>query len=367
MTILRGASAALLVGVAVSVCTARCATARPKKHEATNVPLRSAGAAWDDPQRCETAIAAGARLTRAELRVRLATWNIKWFPDGKPGKGETTRNGGTDIAWLACALTWLDADVVALQEVKQTPRAQEALAALTSRLGELTGAKWSWLSDRCPDPYKQRLTYLYRDDRVSLTLAATHGELDPTAAPDGTPECPGFLRPALGAYVKSKRGGLDFHLLDVHLDSGPNPRDYEHRRFAWAAFETITKKRQALYADTDVVVGGDFNTMGCKSCGVADGVAEQRELTDLLAKLTAPFVVVKKDLACTQYYRGKASVLDHWLVSATMQEAANASATVSGVCAGARCQDVDPDRQAAIGALSDHCPTTLDLVDEDRD
>jgi predicted extracellular nuclease len=51
---------------------------------------------------------------------------------------------GGDIQWLACALSWLDADVVAVQEVKQSASADLALATLLSELNRLVGRTLTW-------------------------------------------------------------------------------------------------------------------------------------------------------------------------------------------------------------------------------
>src|SRR5690606_25396803 len=154
---------------------------------------------------------AGRRSGPAPGHLRLISWNLRWFPDGKPGNAP--KESRTNVDWVACVIAYLDPSLLALQEIKLTDRGTKALARLTSRLGELTGASWSWHADACPVPSQQHVALLYRRDRVSLSEVASHGELDPTARPNGPVGCPGRLRPGLGAYVKSLSGGLDFHVV----------------------------------------------------------------------------------------------------------------------------------------------------------
>jgi predicted extracellular nuclease len=73
--------------------------------------------------------------------------------------------------------------------------------------------------------------------------------------------------------------------------------------------------------------------------------------------------------ACTEYYKGRGSFLDHILVSTAMAEAPQGSvARVFGYCAEFDCQPVDQeDMPYDYVHVSDHCPVVLDLVDADRD
>ena len=94
---------------------------------------------------CATELAAGRRLPRTAGLARFASWNLHWFPDGKPGTG----GSGADLRWLACALWWLDADVVAVQEVKQTPQAEAALSSLLAELSRISGGRYRARLDDC--------------------------------------------------------------------------------------------------------------------------------------------------------------------------------------------------------------------------
>ena len=51
-----------------------------------------AGLPWASAESCQRALAAGRRPARASGSVRIATWNLKWFPDGGPGRRPKPNN-----------------------------------------------------------------------------------------------------------------------------------------------------------------------------------------------------------------------------------------------------------------------------------
>jgi endonuclease/exonuclease/phosphatase family metal-dependent hydrolase len=310
---------------------------------------------FTDPQSCSET---HDTLARDRASVRIVSWNVRWFPDGKPGK--TPASPGTDVDWLACLVRWLDADIVALQEVKRLPHAVLALEAIA-------GDRYRIVADDCADPSRQHLALLYRRDRVQLTQVTTRGEIDPTREVHGTPSCPGRLRPALTAYVTSLRGHLDFHIADVHLDSGRQTRDQDDRHAAWQRLDALTTAMMSAVADDDVIVLGDFNTMGCKGCSEPSAKAEREALVSTARALALPFRVASDALGCSEYYRDHATLLDQVLVSATMREADEAHIQVAGMCAERKCGTLDAPWLPELTSISDHCPVVVDIADIDVD
>ncbi len=232
-------------------------------------------------------------------------------------------------------------------------------------MARIAGNRYRVVTDDCPDDSRQHLAFLYRPDRLRLTDVRTRGEIDPTVETHGTPSCPGRLRPALTAYVTSLRGKLDFHLADVHLDSGKEARDHDDRVAAWARLATLSEHMQSSKADDDIIVLGDFNTMGCKDCG--SPAAELADLTVAARKLPLPLRVASSDLGCSEYYRDHGVLLDQVLISATMREADDAHVQVSGICAELKCAKLDAVWLAALTSISDHCPLVIDIADTDID
>src|SRR5262245_8255784 len=110
---------------------------------------------WSSPQECAQALQRRELEPRATKALRVASWNVRWFPDGKPGNER--KEEGTDIQWMACILTALQVDVLGLQEIKLTQGGRDALMQLLTELKRKTGAKWSWEHDNCPTPHRQHL------------------------------------------------------------------------------------------------------------------------------------------------------------------------------------------------------------------
>jgi endonuclease/exonuclease/phosphatase family metal-dependent hydrolase len=352
---------------ALLLVIASCAGPRAR-HDEYGFSSKGFGAAWDDHSRCKDALTGKRTAVRKDGVVRVGSWNIKWFPDGKPGN-HPDENGGTDIPWLACAIAYLDVDVLALQEVKLTPRAKEAQQELLTLLAELTGGPWSFGADACRDVYRQHVAVLYRTDRVEVSHLVTQAEIDPTTSKhkDPDPACPGNLRPGLGMYVRSKRGGADFHLVNAHLDSGRETRDFDNRKNAWQRFARVFAARQSVVLDDDLIIAGDFNTMGCPDCGLSSPADERRALTEAMAALTPPFAVAETSAQCSQYYRGYGTLLDQVVATRSMREAYGALQLVEGVCARSGCAKLETAQMPVFNRISDHCPVLFDVKDVDDD
>jgi endonuclease/exonuclease/phosphatase family metal-dependent hydrolase len=294
--------------------------------------------------------------------ARIATWNVRWFPDGKPGKGG--KGPGTDLDWLACTLAYLGVDAVALEEIKANDHARAAARQLLSSLNRLSGGDFRLELDDCPNRDAQHVGLLFDKRKVRVKGFVTVGALNPEGEP-----CKNNLRPGLAAHLQFP-GGLDFHLVAVHLKSGSNRRSFELRKRTWQALDAALAEVLRLDPDPDVIVAGDFNTMGCPSC--SPSISPDDELAELdraAEALPTPFRRVRADRACSEYSGRRATLLDHFVVTrATRELAPDVRARVGGMCAEAACAR-EPKRQrwAAELSLSDHCPVLLDLPDRDQD
>lgn len=317
----------------------------------------AADSPFSSREACLARVARQERLERKTGVARIGSWNLHWFPDKKPGNQQG--QGGADLEWLACAITFLNVDVLAVQEVKGTPRARQALAELVRRLDELSGGAWQASVDDCPKSSSQHVALLYDERRVSYLGGGTLAELNPHGEP-----CKDQLRPGLGAYFRFP-GGLDLHVVSVHFKSGGKARDYGLRRRSFESLSEAFDAAQKIARDEDVLVLGDLNTMGCPDCSPAKSPeAELTELGPLLEK--EGFRRLESDVGCTFHFEGRGTLLDGALVSRALREAEGATVRVGGACATLGCERV-PERHAARSALSDHCPITIDLTDRDLD
>jgi len=317
---------------------------------------------WASDKACEAALAAGRYAPRAAGRARVGTWNLRWFPDGHPGTHP--HGAGTDLAWLSCGIAWLDVDVLAVQEIKRYPAARARMSELLTRLDRLTHGRWRARFDDCPDEAAQHVGLLYNEARVSGSDFHTFAALNPYGE-----ACKDLIRPGLGGYFRFK-GGLDLHLVAVHLKSGDDRRSIELRRRSIAGIATAYREAQGEQADCDVLLAGDFNTMGCPHCSPPVGALDEtKQLGRAAVALSPAFTAVGTDGGCSEYYRGHGGLLDHFLATRSLGEIpADARAVVSGYCAAASCGRLPAKSMpAAYARLSDHCPVLLDLADRDAD
>jgi len=285
---------------------------------------------------------------------RIATWNIRFFPQPT-----------TDMDRTAEILAGLDADVIAVQEIADADaltvlldRVNASLADRAVAAGRVRPRHYDFVLAESGGHGGISVGYVYDENTVRLSGVETLTSLQMT--PD--------LRPALLAHVTALRGGLDFQVIVTHTDSGTKIRDYTHRM---EFLDSLAVELDRRWKDeADFVVLGDLNTMGHLEEGESRRVPGEQELAILDRKAWRMGLRrLPATPSCTEYYRGNGSFLDHILVSVSMREVPpNAVARVAGYCAEARCRPVDPDNMPYDYAhVSDHCPVVIDLTDVDWD
>lgn len=313
---------------------------------------------WDSAESCRHALTAELARRRAAPRTtpRIGTWNIRWYPDGKPGKKAATP--GTDIAWLACAIAWLDVDVLAVQEVKTLPRAQERTAELLRELEHFTGGPWRAAFDDCPQQATQHVGLLWNTARAELTHQRTEARLNPHGEP-----CRDSLRPGFVAEV-AFRGGPRFQIGSVHFKSGTERRSLELREKSFAALSDVLASARARTPGVEMILAGDFNTMGCSSC--SPKISAEEELASVRQRAEkAGFTWIATDPPCTEFYRDRGQLLDGFFVTSGGAHHVKGGARAAGLCGELGCQPgARVTQRAAVQRLSDHCPVVLDLSPE---
>jgi predicted extracellular nuclease len=302
-------------------------------------------------------VGAGGRLPRAPGTARFATWNLHWFPDGVPGRKEA----GGDVEWVACALSWLDADVVAVQEVKQSLQADLALARLLSELNRWSGGHYVARLDDCGRRVSQHVGLIWNEARVKASDVATIAALNPHGG-----ACENQLRPGLAARLRFP-GGLDLATVSAHFKSMADRRAFGLRGASFEAVPAVLRALTGAVGDSDFLLLGDLNTMGCDEC--APPISSREEMTAVTKRLLAGGVrVVPADAGGSQLYRGQLTLLDHALAATAMRELAPATRShLAGVCAAGAPALSARAAKKVRRTLSDHCPLVLDLSDRDLD
>ena len=321
-------------------------------------------AVWADREHCETVVNQGRRMpAEPSSHLRIATWNLRWFPQGRSPDQPEEFAEPTDLNWLTCVIRWMQTDILAVQEILATPEATVALTTVTENLTTQTGQTWRWHRQPCGRPDDHHLGLLWNDSRVALTQFDSLWQFN-AKAENGSHPCTYGLRPGQYARVQSRTvNGVDFHLIAVHLKSGPTVFDVEERHKALNRIDQAIAPY--LNQDQDVVIVGDFNTMGA-----GDWKSRESEIKNLrrhLEKEKPGFTDLEPHPQCSHYFRGRSGWLDHILVSREMKEITVTSSTVTGYCAIAGCRRIHVEYPRAYRHLSDHCPVVVEIENRDQD
>lgn len=259
-------------------------------------------------------------------QTRLGTFNIRMFLDKR-----------TDPVAVAGALAELDADVLAVQEIRDLDAFAAVLRDASARTGRDYAMAMVPYCDRSPAIRALNLGAVY--DRSKLELVAQRPFADPGCARD-QPQ---------GMLAVLRHDGHTFALASLHMTAGGSPAAHASRRAQWAwLIEALPRWRQAF--DVPVVLAGDFNSTGYLEPG-----GERAFIDDTVAR--HGLQVATRDLECSMYWEPRA---DHFAVSLLDHMVAPGDLTLSdaealGMCAALRCapQDAAP---AAYHTISDHCP-----------
>ncbi len=321
-------------------------------------------AVWRSKEQCQATVKAGLRMVEASAEtIRIATWNLRWFPVGSAQDQPEGSAEPTDIEWVICAIRWMHLDLLAVQESLATPAASQAWEFIIKELSTQTGDTWRWYRQPCGRQDDHHIGLLWNDSRVALSQFDSLWEFN-AKAENGSRPCTYGLRPGQYARVQSRASnGADFHLIAVHLKSGPTVFALEERQ---KAFNRIDKAvAPFLKQDQDVVILGDFNTMGAGDR--QSQLSELKYLRRFVAKEQPGFSDLEVHPQCSHYYRGRAGQLDHVLVTQDMKEVDVNSVQVTGYCALAGCQRIRGDYPSAYRRLSDHCPLVAEIANHDDD
>ncbi len=319
---------------------------------------------WKSPTHCNHVVKDGGRMALSNPGTpRVGTWNIRWFPYGSPPNQPSRSAASTDLEWLACTLVWMQPDILMVQESLTTLKARQAWDRILTTLERDTGDSWRWAVQQCGKPDSHHVGVLWNASRVTLSGIQSLWPFNSKARSARNP-CEGGLRPGHYARVHSKRSpGMDFHLIGLHLKSGPTVSAVEARHRALNRIDTTVAR--FLEEDRDVIILGDLNTIGAGD--IHSRKSELKYIRRMVAKETPGFDDLVLEPRCSHYFRGRGGWLDHALVAKTMAAASTPSARVTGYCAVAGCRRITGDYPLAYRRLSDHCPVIIEIENPERD
>lgn len=319
---------------------------------------------WKSSTHCERVVKDGGRMAvPAPDVLRVGTWNIRWFPHGSPPDRPDRSIAPTDLEWLTCTLVWMQTDILVVQESLTTPKARAAWDRVLTALEQQTGDSWQWSVQQCGRSEGHHVGMLWNASRVTLSASQSLWSLNSKATSPRHP-CEGGLRPGHYARVQSThQPGADFHVIGLHLKSGPTVSAVEERHAALNRIDSAVAR--FLEEDRDVIILGDFNTMGAGD--YRSQRSELKYLRRMVAKKAPGFDDLAPEPRCSHYFRGRDDWLDHVLVTKNMAEVRTRSARVTGYCAVAGCRRIKGDYPPAYRRLSDHCPVIIEIDNRDLD
>ena len=347
--------------VLVSMADAFEAVPHPAVHQSSS---REEALVWKSSTHCERIVKDGGRMAvTASDTLRVGTWNIRWFPHGSPPDQPGPSIVPTDLGWLTCTLLWMQTDMLVVQESLTTTRGQAAWDRVLTALEQQTGDSWQWSVQSCGRSKGHHVGVLWNASRVTLSAVQSLWRLNGKAKSAQNP-CEGGRRPGHYARVQSThQAGVDFHVIGLHLKSGPTVAAVGERHAALNRIDTAVAR--FLEEDRDVMILGDFNTMGAGD--YHSQRAELKYLRRMVAKETPGFDDLAPEPRCSHYFRGRGDWLDHVLVAQDMAEVRTRSARVTGYCAVAGCRRIKGEYPPAYRRLSDHCPVIIELDNRDLD
>jgi len=295
---------------------------------------------------------AGGTVSAAELPpappsgvLRVATWNLRNFPlDERPQEPGLSYVRRTNICDLETALGGLDADLLALQEIRDTRRFPPILRTSSP------GRRYRVLMATRGGRFGQRVAVAW-DDAV-VAAAGVPEEIDAVALDDD-------LRPALAVPLTIRADGRRLTVVSVHLAA--SPRGYPSRLDQYRALA-----RWAAARAGELIIAGDFNTTGPPGGSTSDELVEADRLLGV-----AGLVRVRNASGCSEYWEAagdpdgvlRPALLDGvWVRGVSTGPGPELTAWLH--CRRAGCGELvsrPGAEDATFWDVSDHCPLTFDL------
>lgn len=192
---------------------------------------------------CGLAACFGSALAEAPRTLRVVTWNLQWFPGGKPGATKETQDHHIEI--IREGVRKLDPDILMLEEVGS----EGALAEMLKPLG---------------DDWKIAIISRFNDGNFRSGQQVAIAAKMPAESAWAEPWQKGWAGAPRGyAYASFLIGGKRLAVYALHLKSnlGEPAMNTSKREDAMAQLLAhIDSKEQRVLPAVATIIAGDFNT-----------------------------------------------------------------------------------------------------------
>lgn len=282
-------------------------------------------------------------------QLRIAHFNLRNYPlDERPQTPDLGFSRRTNICDMQAALNGLEADVMGFVEVCDRRRFPPILRRASD------GRPMRILFSQGGGQGGQHLAIAWNGDAFELVEGPI--EVNDIIVKPG-------LRPALAVRLRSvDQPEVDFTVVEVHLDSGRD--DLDHRLDQIRLLSAWVEDWVEATGDPDVVVLGDFNTMGGRGLSPLD---ELYTVDSIVGE--AGLTRVENATGCSQYWEGpgdrdgvfRSSLLDLVYIRG-LNPAGPARSWLH--CERLQCADLVSrvgEEDGTFFDVSDHCPVTFEV------
>ena len=276
--------------------------------------------------------------------VSVGSLNLEWF-----GHGNNPRTDA-EIEAVAGYIKALEIDFLCLQEIHPTgDRSGDGEADWQQLLDHLGSDYGSWYGT---SGGSQRLAFIWNETDVTVSDLGELRGITRETPPDGNARS--FPRLPLTAYVRSNYGGVDFRVFTVHLYwSDDDARAHEGSQLGdWLEDYLATGD------DEDVILIGDCNIKNIGLSGDEEEDQESEFIDNLLENDQWVWISEGHDEPTTPTSQER---YDNAFISPGLEaEYVEGSWDV-------RREAVEAALSTYTESISNHCPVSLLLTDEDND
>jgi len=256
--------------------------------------------------------------------LEVVNWNMEWFGSADATLGPADKNLQNTNA--TTVLTFLKADVYALEEVVDTVRLKAIAAKLTTSLGVPYAYKiadFGSYGDNAQDPDyigDQKLTFIYRTDMVKNAsflglLRCTQADNCAAYTPWASGRFPFLMRADVTLDGITKK--VNFIVIHAKANStATSANDYARRK---TGADLLKAELEKTYPNDNTLIVGDYNDVlnGTIATGVTPAITSYSSFTQDPSYLQITLPLAQAGLRSTASY---ATVIDNVIANKGMAQ-----------------------------------------------